>query len=340
MPSASTVASAMALGSAGSLRVGFLQPLAKSRSGSSAAVKSPTVNPLGCSIGAASDMSGVPVWLAQWLAVPLRLPVIVEAPWQAYGWPRRRLRFAALERLRGVRRLRLDVQQDRKDDDRPTPPTSEDVTGSVASPRGDAASTAELCLGNRPGVRAHGHRRRALSAAARRSARRGKIRRAARAAPSRRSPAPMPRTARPAAISWRAMCAGRGRKPGCRARPAGASQGSWEVADDALAAVLKFTVNLRRCPECRNGRHAPTRCSRRPSAPHCRMMSWAGRRFGGRRISWSCRMRDPYEVLGVQKNASPAAIKSAFRQARQEAASRRQQERQGGGQVLRAERRL
>src|ERR1044071_9668537 len=25
------------------------------------------------------------------------------------------------------------------------------------------------------------------------------------------------------------------------------------------------------------------------------------------------RMRDPYEVLGVQKNASPAAIKSAFR---------------------------
>src|ERR1043165_4057399 len=25
------------------------------------------------------------------------------------------------------------------------------------------------------------------------------------------------------------------------------------------------------------------------------------------------RMRDPYEVLGVQKNASPAAVKSAFR---------------------------
>src|SRR3954447_11564620 len=27
-------------------------------------------------------------------------------------------------------------------------------------------------------------------------------------------------------------------------------------------------------------------------------------------MSW---MRDPYEILGVQKNASPAAVKSAFR---------------------------
>src|SRR6476659_2737299 len=47
----------MALASAGSLWVASSSHWANSRSGSSEAVKSPTVNRVGCSIGAVSDMS-------------------------------------------------------------------------------------------------------------------------------------------------------------------------------------------------------------------------------------------------------------------------------------------
>src|SRR3954451_1815021 len=57
-PSASTVASVMAVGSRGSAAVASFSQAAKSRKGSSAAVKSPLVNQLGCSIGAVSDIRG------------------------------------------------------------------------------------------------------------------------------------------------------------------------------------------------------------------------------------------------------------------------------------------
>ena len=61
-PSASTVASVMAVGSRGSEAVASLSQAANSRKGSSAAVKSPLVNQLGCSIGAVSDIFGVLAW--------------------------------------------------------------------------------------------------------------------------------------------------------------------------------------------------------------------------------------------------------------------------------------
>src|SRR6266513_3151110 len=55
-PSASTVASVMAVGSRGSLRHAASNQAANSRMGSSASVKSPLVNQVGCSIGADSDI--------------------------------------------------------------------------------------------------------------------------------------------------------------------------------------------------------------------------------------------------------------------------------------------
>jgi hypothetical protein len=55
--------------------------------GSSAAVKSPTVNPTGCFIGAASDMFvEYSLWPARWLIARPGIPYIVEPPQQAYGW--------------------------------------------------------------------------------------------------------------------------------------------------------------------------------------------------------------------------------------------------------------
>src|SRR5581483_4825153 len=58
-PSASTVASAIALGSAGSEASASANHLEKRASGSSTCAKSPDVNPLWCSIGAVSDMGGL-----------------------------------------------------------------------------------------------------------------------------------------------------------------------------------------------------------------------------------------------------------------------------------------
>src|ERR1700716_2471515 len=57
-PSASTVASDMAVGSRGSRRLASSNQAANSRKGSSASVKSPLVNQVGCSIGPDSDMLG------------------------------------------------------------------------------------------------------------------------------------------------------------------------------------------------------------------------------------------------------------------------------------------
>src|SRR5882672_1339891 len=56
-PSASTVASDMAVGSRGSPRAASSNQAANSRNGSSAWVKSPDVNQVGCSIGTVSDIA-------------------------------------------------------------------------------------------------------------------------------------------------------------------------------------------------------------------------------------------------------------------------------------------
>src|SRR5258708_9289054 len=75
-PSESTVASVMALGSAGSDRVASENQAARRRKGSSASVKSPLVNPLGCCIDADSDISefqviaGVPSRVTRRVSVP------------------------------------------------------------------------------------------------------------------------------------------------------------------------------------------------------------------------------------------------------------------------------
>src|SRR4029079_4904464 len=57
-PSASTVASAMAVGSRGSRLLASSNQAVNSRKGSSASVKSPLVNQVGCSIGPDPDMPG------------------------------------------------------------------------------------------------------------------------------------------------------------------------------------------------------------------------------------------------------------------------------------------
>src|SRR5919201_1974623 len=58
-PSASTVASDIAVGWRGSLRAACSNQASNRRKGSSASIKSPLVNPLGCSIGADSDIPRV-----------------------------------------------------------------------------------------------------------------------------------------------------------------------------------------------------------------------------------------------------------------------------------------
>src|SRR5215471_19259448 len=78
MPSASTVASAMALGSAGSVRVASSNQALNSRNGSSASVKSPFINQLGCSIGAVSDIiRSIPV--AGWMHDQVSRPTLYKA---------------------------------------------------------------------------------------------------------------------------------------------------------------------------------------------------------------------------------------------------------------------
>src|SRR5262249_41417664 len=57
-PSASTVASAIASGSLGSAFLASSNQAANRRSGSSASVKSPLLNQVGCSIGTVSDIIG------------------------------------------------------------------------------------------------------------------------------------------------------------------------------------------------------------------------------------------------------------------------------------------
>src|ERR1700684_3806907 len=91
-PLESTVASAMASGLPGSARLAAANQAANSRTGSSAWVKSPPVNHVGCSIGAVSDIP----WGTQVLAWGDR-----EAS--------RRPQYSEAEALRLCRRLRFAV---------------------------------------------------------------------------------------------------------------------------------------------------------------------------------------------------------------------------------------
>ncbi len=68
MPFASTVATVMAVGSRGSAALASFSQAANSRKGSSAAVKSPLVNQVGCSIEAVSDI----LWSARVTRGPTR----------------------------------------------------------------------------------------------------------------------------------------------------------------------------------------------------------------------------------------------------------------------------
>ena len=80
----------MALGSPGSWAVASSSQAANSRNGSSAVVKSPDVNQLGCSIGLVSDIvSGVSKWPARRPVARPGGPLIVERLQQAYGAKRR-----------------------------------------------------------------------------------------------------------------------------------------------------------------------------------------------------------------------------------------------------------
>src|SRR5262245_12025420 len=95
-PSAPTVASDMAVGSRGSLLAASSNQAANSRNGSSASVKSPVVNQVGCSIGTDSDiLRSIPVValaprsssrrpgyrarLKRWHAVPRQAPLLALA---------------------------------------------------------------------------------------------------------------------------------------------------------------------------------------------------------------------------------------------------------------------
>ncbi len=214
----------MALGSAGSLRVASSSHGAKSRSGSSAAVKSPAVNPAWVfNRSRFGHVCGVPVWPARWLAVRFGPHLIVERAVAS-------LRLAALcWRLRcgrwaAARCPRLDVQQV-KDKDDARAYASEDVTGSVATGATPASAStaglpsetdlvfARMAIVDVLDARRQGDQRALGKSAHRRARHRHPDRQRLR-----------PRTAPPAATSWRAMCAGRDRRPGCRARPAAPSR--------------------------------------------------------------------------------------------------------------------
>src|SRR5262249_61322586 len=77
-PAASTVASDIAVGSRGSLRAASSNHAANNRSGSSASVKSPVVNQVGCSIGVDSDILWRSAWWRRRQALDLGGPVIEE----------------------------------------------------------------------------------------------------------------------------------------------------------------------------------------------------------------------------------------------------------------------
>src|SRR5205085_6783407 len=136
---------AMALGSAGSLLVASCSHCAKSRKGSSAAVKSPTVNPLGCSIGAVSDMC----WSTR-MAGPLAR--------RAFRLPSYSGTALASLRLATLLGLALSVSgcavsgplgsmfSKNKDKDEASAYASEDVTGSIATPHAAPASVSTAGL--------------------------------------------------------------------------------------------------------------------------------------------------------------------------------------------------
>ena len=107
----------------------------------------------------------------------------------------------------------------------------------------------------------------------------------------------------PAATSWRATCAGRAPETWLQGEACRAKQGRLGGQEPAaLVAVL-------------TARSLKLVAVERDQAPH---IDWteagpAADSRGRTNFFGVARMRDPYEILGVQKNATPAAVKSAFR---------------------------
>src|ERR1041385_4251797 len=129
----------MALGSDGSRAVASSSHCPKSLKGSSAAVKSPTVNRFGCSIGAASDMC----WSTRMAGPGARR---VFRPSLYSGTAGASLRFAAVLALAGrlggcaVSNSMFAKSSSKDEAAAKSAYAGEDVTGSVATPRATPVS--------------------------------------------------------------------------------------------------------------------------------------------------------------------------------------------------------
>ena len=211
----------MAVGSRGSAALASFSQAANSRNGSSAAVKSPLVNQLGCSIGAVSDILGVLAWPVEVRRLSAVGAFIMESPasrlWRGArrrrpagaGAGERRLQHVlparfAVRRQRQVRHHRLDHAAARHQSEQP-----------VAARR-----RSRLCAGRRQ--RTAPARREICQPALGKSATgaRGTVTPIASA--YSQDGADLPRFPGQLRQGQRA-------KPGCRAKPASTSTGAWQV---------------------------------------------------------------------------------------------------------------
>ena len=224
-PSASTVASAMALGSAGSARLASSNQAANSRKGSSASVKSPAVNHFGCCIG---DDSDIPRSIAggrvSWRLRPAA--VIVEARaarlWRrlapaccagARRWPARRLQHS-YQLNSHVRTRRRQGRRDGR-----APCTTAAAQAGQSRARG--AGRRPRLRATRAAIRGAGRERQGRSAAV------GESAAPARAAPSRRSRRPTP--GRLACRDFLASYVRNGTESWMQGEACRGQQGRWEV---------------------------------------------------------------------------------------------------------------
>ena len=226
----------MASGLTGSARLASANQAANRRNGSSASVKSPPVNHAGCSMGAASDILGVPSARVRAIGKRAAGLNIVE---------RRRLRLCRPvagcgahcgDRVRACRcRLLVPAglagfpRRYRRDADRLD--RAGRPTVQAPSPSAPARPKRTSPMRARPPPTCS-------PAAAKTRACRGKIRRPAPAAISRRSPPPIARTAIRAAIFSPAMCMGRSQDwlqgAACRSSTGGLGSEAPEAAQTEL----------------------------------------------------------------------------------------------------------